>query len=84
MPKTFKPTVPMPTVEDFREPHETLVRYSDDGPDRFGRRTFMAFWLADNIGYHLNESGVRGQVFFTEPERFAERNYPVREIRSAP
>lgn len=34
-------------------------------PDALGRQRFMAEWPADNIGPRLNESGIRGQCFFT-------------------
>jgi hypothetical protein len=41
--------------------------------DDFGRCQFIAFWLDHNVGYGCDEFGVRGQVFLTDPEAFAER-----------
>ena len=70
----------LPTLDDFREPHETLIRFEDEKPDREGRRTFFAYWIADGVGYRLNEHGVRGQIFVTDPAKFAARHYPTREI----
>lgn len=70
-----------PTETDFHHPNETLVSFQDDHTDEFGRRCFFAFWIADNIGPHLNEHGVRGQVFFTNIDNFiarASQHGPVR------
>jgi hypothetical protein len=33
-------------------------------PDALGRRGFTLQWMANNLGYHCNETGLRGQVFF--------------------
>lgn len=66
-------TTPTPELTDFHDEREVLVSFSDTTADAFGRRQFTAFWIADNVGPHLNERGVRAQVFHTHPERFADR-----------
>lgn len=79
-----KASSPVPQLSDFVNLGEVLVTYSDDGPDRYGRRTFFAYWVADNVGYHLNEHGVRAQVFHTNPAGFVARQehhgHTVREF----
>lgn len=70
----------LPGLDEFREPGETLIRFEDDGPDRQGRRTFFAFWEDHNVGPRMDEHGVRGQIFVTDPERFVARHRPVRVI----
>lgn len=62
-----------PQLEDFTNDLETIAQFRDKGPDGFGRRTFMAFWIANNVGWSLNEHGVRAQVFVTDPDKFAAR-----------
>lgn len=37
--------------------------------DSLDRQTFWLEWMADNIGYHLNETGLRGQIFFSNLEQ---------------
>lgn len=61
------------TIPDFTHPNEVLVQFLDDEPDEQGRRRFCAMWLADNTGHAVNESGVRGQVFFTNVAEFVAR-----------
>lgn len=63
----------VPAIADFRHDGEVLLSFQDLGPDQFGRRTFFAFWIDDNVGPHLNEHGVRGQVFVTCPAEFIAR-----------
>ncbi|ORW08479.1 MULTISPECIES: hypothetical protein [Mycolicibacter] len=70
-----------PTEADFQHPNETLISFQDSHTDEFGQRRFFAFWIAHNIGPHLNEHGVRGQVFFTNIDTFiarASQEGPVR------
>ncbi|GAB5004652.1 hypothetical protein MAHJHV63_51430 [Mycobacterium avium subsp. hominissuis] len=66
-------TAKVPAIADFRHDGEVLISFQDLGPDEFGRRKFFAFWIDDNVGPHLNEHGVRGQVFFTCPAEFITR-----------
>lgn len=41
--------------------------------DSLGRRQFTAYWVADNVGAHCNERGVRGQNFHAEVAEHAAR-----------
>ncbi|MET9265281.1 hypothetical protein [Amycolatopsis sp. NPDC004079] len=59
-------------IPDIRDPHEVVLEFLDGGPDDFGRRRFFAFWLDDNVGPSCDQVGVRGQIFFTDPDRFAD------------
>lgn len=84
-PRRTRPSVPTPGMEDFRCAGEVLIAYQDEGADSFGRRQFFAFWIADNVGYGCDQTGVRAQVFFTRPDVFRDRQskfgHTVREYR---
>ena len=59
----------LPTITD---PNVFLVEFT--GPeDEQGRRQFFAYWLDNNVGPALNETGTRGQVFHTWLDTFIER-----------
>lgn len=45
------------------ERNEVLIEIFSQ-KDNLGRQSFSASWIADNIGYRCNETGVRGQHFF--------------------
>ena len=61
-----------PTVPVITDPSLFLIEFT--GPaDEQGRRQFFAYWLADNIGPALNETGTRGQVFHARPDPFIKR-----------
>ncbi|MGY2119540.1 hypothetical protein ACW9HR_37125 [Nocardia gipuzkoensis] len=63
-----------PDIEHFRGDHElTMIEFRDDKPDEQGRRSFVAYWLADNLGEHLDQHGVRGQNYCAVPAVFAHR-----------
>jgi hypothetical protein len=68
--------------------NETVIEFHDKGPDKFGRRRFSAYWLADNIGPRCDEYGVRGQAFFADPGEFEadclERGRTVRVVDVQP
>jgi hypothetical protein len=62
-------TRPMPTATEIAT-NEVLVQHLGGGtPDSFGRVTFIAYWLDEST-----PNGVRGQVFTTCLNEFAERN----------
>lgn len=40
--------------------------------DNLGRQSFTAEWIADNIGPTLADTGIRGQCFFTDLDKWIE------------
>ncbi|WP_195154535.1 hypothetical protein [Nocardia abscessus] len=63
-----------PDIEHFRGNRElTMIEFRDDKPEEQGRRSFVAYWLADNVGEHLDQHGVRGQNYCAVPAVFAHR-----------
>ncbi|WAL67122.1 hypothetical protein ORV05_04860 [Amycolatopsis cynarae] len=58
----------MPEVAE----NETVIKFCDDKADDWGRREFFAYWIGDSRP-GMNEDGIRGQLFFTDPDKFAER-----------
>lgn len=64
------------TRDDFQTPDEMLIEILD-GADKFGQSYFVAHWLDDNEW--RGGSGVTGQVFVTDLDRFIEaQGRPVR------
>lgn len=64
------------TRADFESPDEMLIEVLGD-PDKFGQAYFVAHWLDDNEW--RGGSGVTGQVFVTNLDRFIEaQTRPVR------
>lgn len=63
----------MKTLPEITDPNETVIEFTDTGPDSLGRRSFFAYWLDNNVGPACNEHGVRGQAFFTEIDAFLAR-----------
>ena len=57
------------------------VTFRDSAPDSEGRRHFLLEWERDEIGYFRNETGLFGQVFFTQPEQsiesFIRKDYEI-------
>ena len=50
------PSAPqLPTITD---PDVFLVEFTS-GPDSMGRRQFFAYWLDNNVGPRLDETGTR-------------------------
>ena len=57
-----------PSRDDFTSPAEVIVHVAQgQKPDRFNRFRFAAFWLT---GQEWVPSGVRGQVFHSDLDRF--------------
>ena len=52
---------------------ETVIEIQDQRSDSLGRRRFVAYWLADNVGPACDERGVRGQEFHTNVDQFVAR-----------
>lgn len=64
----------IPAIEEFNENESlTFVQFLDNRADGQGRRTFFAYWLANNVGWSMNEHGVRAQIFHTDPAAFVKR-----------
>jgi hypothetical protein len=56
--------VPTRTVPTITDPKLIVVEPITEA-DELGRQQFFGYWLADNVGYFLNETGTRGQVWHT-------------------
>jgi len=58
------------------------VTFRDNGPDNEGRRHFLLEWESNHIGYFKNETGLFGQIFFTQPEKeiysFIKKDYEIK------
>lgn len=59
--RAYLPLGELPVITDptiiVIEPHRET--------DEFGERLFVAYWLDHNTGPGMNETGTRGQVFYT-------------------
>jgi hypothetical protein len=57
---------PHPAPDDFDGPNHDIVHVAANArPDGHNRVQFTAHWLADR---EIAPSGVRGQVFFADPD----------------
>jgi len=70
---TTEGNLTMRSTPEITDDNETVIEFTDAGPDTLGRRQFFAYWLDDNIGPSCDQHGVRGQVFYTNPDEFAAR-----------
>ena len=70
----------LPLVSNRAE-SDTLYVTIRSMPDNLNRQFFTCQWMADNVGKKCNETGLRGQNFFTELEpclkEFTNKGYKV-------
>lgn len=62
--ETYRPTGATRDVPVITDRNVIMVELRGKS-DEQGRIQFFAFWLDDNVGPHLDETGTRGQVFRT-------------------
>lgn len=80
---TDRPVLSAASAPVITERDVLVIEYRDHGPDSQGRRSFVAYWLAEDIGPSCDETGVRGQAFRAVPGEFiAEAMSQGREVRS--
>ena len=70
----------LPLVSNRAE-SDTLYVTIRSIPDNLNRQFFTCQWMTDNVGKECNETGLRGQNFFTELElclkEFTNKGYKI-------